>query len=240
MIEVAPGGNSVTGFYRGIVKAHSDCGKCKIFWPGCMPEEFNAPDKVDMLPDAEQATSLFMLGSGLVENYGNGLFYYPEIGSIVWGFFENEDVNHPVYFAGTMMNNEENANVYNDLTKNKQKSVFKLKTPDGTLKLTVNDGNTWLVLDSEKKLPGSSKNDVVSTITVSKYGTVEVNAPEGNFQINAMNIKLNASQTLSINAGKILSATSEQQTRIESSGHTSILGRFGACIRGLIEKIWAP
>jgi len=50
------------------------------------PDEWNDYEKVDKLPSAEQASSLAF---GAVK--GNGMFSYPNIGSVVWCFFERGD-----------------------------------------------------------------------------------------------------------------------------------------------------
>ena len=85
-----------SGFYRGKVLARSSNkhGKVKIWIPGVYPEEWeNSPQN---LPDAEPAMPLFAGCNG-----GNGMFSYPNINSIVWCFFANNDQNMPVYFAAT-------------------------------------------------------------------------------------------------------------------------------------------
>ena len=106
MIENTETGPRINGFYRGVVKAHSDNGRCKIFWPGVTPSEFkNSPEK---LPDAEQAAPLFC-----ASHTENGLFFYPAVGTYVWGFFANGDINYPVYFAASL-DNEDNRTMYND------------------------------------------------------------------------------------------------------------------------------
>lgn len=88
-------GLRLTGFYRGQVIQHLDGGRCKVFVPGVYPDRY--ADSPDDLPPAEQAAPLFG-GTCL----GNGTFSYPNIGTVVWLFFENEDQNRPVYFAATL------------------------------------------------------------------------------------------------------------------------------------------
>ena len=85
-----------SGFYRGKVvqRSSNKHGLLKIWIPGVYPEEWE--DQPSMLPDAEPASPLF---AGC--NNGNGMFSYPNIGSTVWCFFQNEDQNFPVYFAAT-------------------------------------------------------------------------------------------------------------------------------------------
>lgn len=93
----APGCERLQGFYRGIVLKHLSKGKCKIWIPTVHPEDWNSYEKADMLPDAEQASPL-----SFGTNNGLGIFSYPNIGSIVWCFFENGDQNLPVYFAASL------------------------------------------------------------------------------------------------------------------------------------------
>lgn len=95
MIIDRPEHNKLAGVYRGQVIQHLTHGKCKVWIPGIYPDEFIT--KPDNLPPAEQASSLF---GGI--NNGNGMFSYPNIGAIVWCFFENGDQNRPVYFAASL------------------------------------------------------------------------------------------------------------------------------------------
>lgn len=95
MIIEEKSGNRVSGFYRGIVKKHLTHGRCKIYIPSVYSQKYE--ENPDKLPTAEQASPLF---AGV--NAGNGCFSYPNIGSIVWCFFENDDANYPVYFAATL------------------------------------------------------------------------------------------------------------------------------------------
>jgi len=222
------GWKKITGFQRGIVKAHSNFGRCKIYWPAAMPAEWNKDDNVDNLPDAEQATSLFMFGSANDSNNGNGVFSYPEIGSIVWGFFENGDSNHPVYFAGTMMANEENKNVYSRV-QNKQESVFNLQTNNGTLTVTINDDTSWISI-SQKKSAESNEGD--ASITLFKDGGITINAPNADVRINARNIVLNASNTTTVLSQNMTNVDSRGTTSVMATGYAQFVGRKGAFISG--------
>lgn len=88
--------NQCSGFYRGKVlqRSSNKHGLLKIWIPGVYPEQFGSePSK---LPDAEPAAPLFAGCNG-----GNGMFSYPNVGSTVWCFFQNNDQNFPVYFAAT-------------------------------------------------------------------------------------------------------------------------------------------
>lgn len=82
--------NKYYGFYRGTVVQQLTNGFCKIRIPGVL-----AYDDVDKLPPAESATDIAG-GTGK-----NGTFSYPDVNSTVWCFFEQGDVNRPVYFAGS-------------------------------------------------------------------------------------------------------------------------------------------
>ena len=95
MTEDSPVGNKLFGVYRGKVVQHLTHGYCKIYIPSVYPEEWK--DKPQFLPPAEQAASLF---GGT--NNGSGVFTYPNIGSIVWCMFANNDQNYPIYFAACL------------------------------------------------------------------------------------------------------------------------------------------
>ena len=107
MLEYDP--NKLYGFYRGMVLKHLSHGMCKIFIPGIYDNKLSAISEADKLPDAEPAPPLF----GGCHN-GNGMFSYPDISATVWVFFENQDVNYPVYFASTL-GGEEALKQYDDV-----------------------------------------------------------------------------------------------------------------------------
>lgn len=70
------------GFYRGLVLKHLRNGMCKIWIPGVYPAELSSYEEADKLPSAEQASPIAFGANG-----GNGVFSYPNIGSVVWCFF---------------------------------------------------------------------------------------------------------------------------------------------------------
>lgn len=84
------------GFYRGKVLKHLSKGKMKVFVYGVFNDEYDSYEESDSLPDCEIAAPLF--GGN---NRGNGMFSYPNLGTIVWVFFQNGDQNYPVCFACT-------------------------------------------------------------------------------------------------------------------------------------------
>lgn len=88
------------GFYRGkVVRHEKKNGLCKVFIPGVYPDAYEQTP--DDLPDAEQASPLF---GGATR--GNGMYSIPDVGAVVWCFFQNGDQNLPVYFATTYLADE--------------------------------------------------------------------------------------------------------------------------------------
>lgn len=95
LVNVNEDEKKLFGFYRGTVLKHLTFGRCKVYIHGVYdPTLMDTPD---LIPDAEQAASLF---GGC--NTGNGVFTYPNIGTTVWCFFANGDQNMPVFFASTL------------------------------------------------------------------------------------------------------------------------------------------
>ena len=179
MFEETKTGTKLTGFYRGIVKAHSEAGKCKIFWPGVSPSEYET--KPEYLPDAEQAAPLFA-----ASKQNDGLFFYPDIDSIVWGFFANGDVNFPVYFASSIGGGSTNTDsIYGAEIMGNKKEAIESKNPSyrtavlhlGTLQITFNGTNSSIEIKSTMDSTGSSDafefgdlGETVSTISFTKDG----------------------------------------------------------------------
>lgn len=95
MIIERPEGNKLLGIYRGKVVQHLPHGKLKVFIPTVYPDEWEI--NPDRLPPAEQLTPLF---AGSVQ--GNGVFSYPNIGSIVVCQFINGDQNYPLVIGATL------------------------------------------------------------------------------------------------------------------------------------------
>ena len=95
MIVERPEGNKLTGLYRGKVIQHLPHGRLKVYIPAVYAAEWETHP--EMLPSAEQLTPLFA-GS----NQGNGVFSYPNIGSIVMCQFINGDQNYPLVIGATL------------------------------------------------------------------------------------------------------------------------------------------
>lgn len=185
MIEAAHGANRVTGFYRGIVKAHSTNGKCKIFWPGVTPDDFE--NKTEFLPDAEQAAPLF---AGAANK--NGVFFYPDINSVVWGFFENEDVNRPVYFASTL-SYKENTDTYENLNH----KIRRIQIDDLVINFNTEE-NSVEILNGQ----GSISIDKEGKVLLDSQKEIEISAPKvtvnvgKDLNVSANNIKITANENI--------------------------------------------
>lgn len=95
MIIDRPEGNKLTGLYRGKVIQHLPHGKLKVFIPSVYPDFCEVDPST--LPDAEQLTPIFAGSS-----QGNGIFSYPNIGSIVMCQFINGDQNYPLVIGATL------------------------------------------------------------------------------------------------------------------------------------------
>lgn len=207
MLEQTKVGTNYTGFYRGKVLAHSDGGRCKIFWPGVSDEKFqNSPD---MLPDAEQASPLFASAQEK-----DGLFFYPQIGSIVWGFFENGDVNFPVYFASSIGGGLDNVSkIYGSEVKgdlslsayNGEQSYNTAVLHLGSLKITFNGSDSSMKVESSIDVndPESKKKDrTESSIVFGKNGlSISSNKT---IKIEARDIEIEASKECTAKANSIL------------------------------------
>lgn len=79
------------GFYRAEVRQLLNNGFCRLRIPDILEP---IDDNVNTLPLAEPAQTI----GGGAETL-NGTFVYPELGSIVWCFFEGGNLERPVYFA---------------------------------------------------------------------------------------------------------------------------------------------
>ena len=94
MIVERPEQNKLVGLYRGKVLRHLPHGKLKVFVPSVYPAELEGTP--ERLPDAEMVVPMF--GGN---NYGNGVFSYPNVGATVVCQFMNGDQNMPVVLGAT-------------------------------------------------------------------------------------------------------------------------------------------
>jgi len=101
------------GFYRAEVRQLLNNGFCRLRIPDILEPIDN---DINTLPLAEPAQTI---GGGA--NTMDGTFVYPEIGSIVWCFFEGGNLERPVYFATSNVkcSNWANVSVPHQLVGNK-------------------------------------------------------------------------------------------------------------------------
>lgn len=187
-------GLKASGFYRGTVKKHLSNGRCKIYIPSIYNEQYETD--FDKLPDAEQASPLF--GGA---NYGNGVFSYPHLGATVWCFFENEDINRPVYFASTLggLGNqaqfkEARPKVTDSDVKNGTDAyIHKIKVDK--CHVTLNQAGIIKIITFGKDK--NSKDE--ASISIDGSGNISINATN-RIQLTAPQIKLSASDICEINS----------------------------------------
>lgn len=221
------------GFYRGQVIQHLDAGKCKIFIPGVFPEEcLNNPD---CIPDAEQAAPLF----GGVNN-GNGCFSYPNIGAIVWCFFENGDQNFPVYFASTLggemaidsigygfkqvrSNINRSTDPKEDTTKNGQDAQQHM-IEVGKSRILISEAGQVIIQCQNKTttMEGDDSNVIITVdsngmVTIKSSKTLQLQTPQIKFdaediQMNATMIKLRATNLLQVDAAQQIVKNDQSHT----------------------------
>lgn len=189
MLKKTNTGTKVNGFYRGIVKAHCNNGKCKIFWPGVTPTEFE--NDIDALPEAEQAAPLFC--SSGTENHG--VFFYPEIGTVVWGFFANEDVNYPVYFAATL-GYSSNATTYNN-------DCYKVAASNSRDSKRIKVGNLTI-----------SFNTFANDIEITNGKSSITMTSDGNINITAGNVLTINSPEVNINANEVMRVVTKEKEEV--------------------------
>lgn len=199
MLEQSKVGTKLVGFYRGEVKKHCANGRCKIFWPSAMPTEWgeNTQEAIDMLPEAEQAAPLFA-----ASHITDGMFSYPDIGTIVWGFFENGDINHPVYFASTL-DSTVNASIYNTECNEKTYSADSYAGNESKKTAIINLGSIKIKINAADKSLEILDKDTTSNISFSKEG-ISIHSP-GTIKIDASSIEINSNLETNVNSSGQLS-----------------------------------
>jgi hypothetical protein len=235
MIIDTPTGTRVTGFYRGKVVEHGENGKCKIFIPGVFPDSWLEEKNNYKLPYAEQANSI-----GFDNNRDNGFFTYPDINSIVWCFFANEDQNHPVYFAtcqgGTLGYNT----IYN--SENKKTPIQKNYINFGNLRIDFIKNDVYSSdPKTEPKLISSNPSIKISTQYKSEDGSL--NKSNAFIEIDSIgNINFFTTENISISGNDILISStgnmvidSTKQISITSNENVLIKSRLGSIITNAIS-----
>lgn len=189
------------GFYRGKVIQHLNYGKCKIFVPSVYPSELE--NKPEMLPDAEQASPLF---GGT--NNGNGMFSYPNIGTIVWVFFENENQNRPVYFAATLggeiANEQQNEGfmaVRDNVQPDDDPAKDTTKNGEDSQQHMINCGDSRITIRESGQIDikcEDEKEKTKSRIFMDKTGSIQIEASQS-IQMTTPAMTINAQDQLEIN-----------------------------------------
>lgn len=210
------------GFYRGIVLKHLAHGRCKIWIPTVYPNEWNVEDKADLLPSAEQASSL-----AFGTNNGNGVFSYPNIGSMVWCFFERGDQNFPVYFASTLGGGAAFSQWDESfaMAGNHPNDAFVHHIETGNTHLTFNESG--FVKINTHDAGGSS----TSTITMDSSGNITLESTD-TITLKAKNITIEGSTQIDMKAPNIVENASIHSDIVSpainlnsSTGHTVIRSR---------------
>lgn len=181
--------NKLTGFYRGKVLKHLSNGYCKIWIPSIYPEKWSTYEQADNLPSAEQASPI-----SFGTNNGLGVFSYPNIGSIVWCFFQNGDQNLPVYFASTLGSagaisewntsrqmagsHPDDAYVHTIAVKNSKIQIYETGVIEVTTKFGSND--TSITMDANGNINIESSNQITlksKNILIDASTQIDINAP---------------------------------------------------------------
>ena len=209
------GTNKLNGFYRGTVKEVGKFGQCKIFWHGVSPNVWL--ENPEMLPWSEQASPLFASA-----NNTDGLFFYPDIGTTVWGFFQDGDANYPVYFAsciGVGSNNscfeETAANDKSTMKGKKAKrtailSLGELRITYNGCKISSSDAENEDADDEENSpLPSFYKIECPGSVIDITENGINISSI-GNISISGKNVEIKATNKTSVVGESILA--------LESSG----------------------
>lgn len=211
MFDIENKDSKLIGFFRGIVLQHCSNGRCKIFFPDLTqykkteePTVLNLESLLkilnpEILPFAEPAAPIFCGCSK-----GNGCFSYPDLGSIVWCFFQNGDANYPVYFASSL-GGERAANKWLEVRPN---------VTDETIKNGTDAYISELIYNKTKiKIFNSGR---IEIITLNKD---EKNSSRVSLDGNG-NIYLEASRQLELTAPVIMLKADEKIT-VESKSYVN-------------------
>lgn len=222
-------GNKLAGFFKGVVVKHLEHGKCKIWIPGVYPD--GADKEPDSLPDAIQVSPMF---GGSCS--GNGVFTYPNLGSVVICGFLNEDQNFPIYW-GTIQGGDNAKKQYADVrcdpSDDSVKSgddarIHKIRVDHATIKIAESGQIEIKTFKDRKYCTGKEQPDEGCQINISEDGVVNIkastqvciNTPD--LMINTERYTLNC-QTMKVNAGnqselntQTLNINAEEQVDIKT------------------------
>lgn len=145
---------------------------------------------------------------------GNGIFSYPNIGSIVVCGFLNEDQNFPIYW-GTIQGGENAKEQYRDVRGDVSSEsildgddarVHKIRVDHATVKIWESGHIEIKSFSDRKYCTGNEQPDVGCQIDISESGTINVKATtqicieSPDIMINTKRYTLNC-QTMKVNAG---------------------------------------
>jgi len=167
----------------------------------------------------------------------SGGFFVPDIGDIVWVFFEQGDHDQPVYFAGAPSRNdmpsERNVEDYpkNRVLKTKAGFIFeiddsenetrlKITQPSGNVKESDHEGNV------KENIVGDVDENIEGDVTKTIGGNLTINVEGGHVIINSNDIRLGDESDLeSAVLGEQLAAWAQQLTSwLNSHNHIGNLG----------------
>lgn len=213
MIIERPESNKLLGLYRGEVVQHLPHGKLKVFIPSVYSDEWKSTP--DMLPEAEQLAPLFG-GS----NQGNGIFSYPNIGSIVMCQFINGDQNYPLV-VGATLGGPYAYGQYTHVYKNVMKGTSVLSTDISSVNHSspahlITVGKTQVKLFEDGRLSAITSTPTNVPVSVN-FETQKVS----DFQKPNIN-----SQFVMANAGEISVSTNDYMNKIHSICRTNISGNI--------------
>lgn len=208
-------GRKLTGFFKGIVVKHclsqdgneSGNGVCKVWIPGVYSDSLR--DKPDSLPDAEQISPLF----GGSWN-GNGIFSYPNLGSVVICGFYNEDQNLPFFF-GSILGGSGATSMYASAKPNVSKEniesgqdAFKHIISVDKSKIEMNEGG-YIDIVANADRDGKDHVHIVmdgkGNLIIDTTQQVYIHAPQINlsadqtFELTSPQVKVNATQSFELN-----------------------------------------
>lgn len=228
MIVERPEGNKLTGLYRGKVIQHLPHGRLKVYIPAVYAAEWETHP--EMLPSAEQLTPLFA-GS----NQGNGVFSYPNIGSIVMCQFINGDQNYPLVIGATLGGPNafgQYLHIYSDI-KDENNQVL------STDIVAVNHSSPSHLITAGKTHIRLFEDGRISAITMTPNDVpVEVDFQKKELSTDFLDHDIN-SQLVMSNRGEISASTNDCIKEIYSNLHINISGEISSNSYNVLGKTYS-
>ena len=228
MIIERPEGNKLTGLYRGKVIQHLPHGRLKVYIPAVYAAEWETHP--EMLPSAEQLTPLFA-GS----NQGNGVFSYPNIGSIVMCQFINGDQNYPLVIGATLGGPNafgQYSHIYSDI-KDENNQVLSTDIS------AVNHSSPSHLITAGKTHLRLFEDGRISAITMTPNDVpVEVDFQKQELSTDFLKHNIN-SQFVMSNKGEISASTNDYIKKIYSDLHINISGEISSSSHNVPGKTYS-